>query len=155
MCVSVRLWESYRHDPELTAHAVLVRGQLLAVHPVTGREGDIGRARRGRHGWRSGRGSGRPAGTRDGVPRKELVPCVAVLLGARPAVTAAEVSDRFGIHPNSAQRVLSGLGARAVAKLLGEPDTTSARVAFRRHVGRDDPSLSQRRAVDARAGPGL
>ncbi|OQR62167.1 hypothetical protein B6E66_20760 [Streptomyces maremycinicus] len=77
-----------------------------------------GRARWWRRGRRRGpaRAGGEwPSGrARDGVRRGELTPRIAALLAAQPDVTAAAASERLGVHPGSAQRVLR---ARAVAAL--------------------------------------
>ncbi|MGQ4362595.1 hypothetical protein [Streptomyces sp. SAS_272] len=74
-----------------------------------------------------GRGSGRPDGARDVVPRGELTPRIAALLAARPYVTAAGASERLGIHPGTAQRVLRSVRMQAVAAaLLAEAPATSA-----------------------------
>ncbi len=54
------------------------------------------------------------------------MPRAAELLAAEPAVTAAEVSRRLGVHRNSAYRALSGLRAAAVAALLEQEPAASA-----------------------------
>ncbi|MFE7935263.1 hypothetical protein ACFU6S_42380 [Streptomyces sp. NPDC057456] len=146
--VSVKSWESCKSDAALAADVVLVRGQLLAADPVAGVEHW---PRAVVQGWQAvrpgkGQGSGRPDGARDGVPRGELQPRIAALLAARADVTAADVSERLGIHPSSAQRVLKALRAQAVAAFLEErPAASSDDVAARLGYG----IVTARAALDA------
>ncbi|MET8772043.1 hypothetical protein [Streptomyces sp. NPDC004658] len=125
--VTARSWETYRRDPALAAHVVQVRGQQLAGEAagvehwpravvVAWLEDRPGR----------GQGGGRPPGARDGLPRQEIVPRTAALLAAEPAVTAAEVSRRLGVHPDSAHRALRELRVAAVAALLEQEPAASA-----------------------------
>ncbi|WP_208886710.1 hypothetical protein [Streptomyces sp. PBH53] len=125
--VTARTWESYRHDAALAQHVVRVRGQQ-PPEEFAGVEHWPREVVLAWLGDRPGRGhgGGRPPGARDALPRAEIVPRTAALLAERPTITAAEVSQRLGIHQHRAHQALAALRADAVAALLEQEPAASA-----------------------------
>ncbi|MFF2902737.1 hypothetical protein [Streptomyces sp. NPDC057966] len=120
--VSAKSWETYRKA--LDEHVVTVQDvEHLPRHIIQQWKAD----RPGR-----GAGGGRNVGTRDAIPRQELDATVAELLKAKPDITAREVVEQLGIHPDTAYRVLSKLRAAQVQALLHDtPDLTAEQVVER------------------------
>ncbi|MEU8746556.1 hypothetical protein AB0C39_23215 [Streptomyces parvulus] len=77
----------------------------------------------------SGGGGGRPTGAGDQVPRDELPARVAQLLDADPALTAADVTDRLGVHRNTAQAALTALRAQRMADVMEQHALTAPQAA--------------------------
>jgi hypothetical protein len=112
--LSTRSWESYKADPGLAEHLVLVkdvehwpRRQILTWD--ASRPG-------------SGHGGGRPRGTGDLMPREELAPRIATLLNSQPDISAERAADELGVHEDTAQRALTSLRAQRVRELLDQDD---------------------------------
>lgn len=84
---------------------------------------------------RPGRGAaairgGRPERTGDQVPRDQVPARVAELLDADPATSAATVTDRLGVHRDTAQDALTRLRAERIADCIeADPSLTPAEAA--------------------------
>ncbi|MFD9730005.1 hypothetical protein [Streptomyces sp. NPDC059072] len=124
--VKPRSVDSYKTDPSLAEHVVVVGGvehwPRSAVLAYAARRGTMSAPR------------GRPKGSGDMVPRDLLPGRIAELLDTDPVVTAAHAVDVLGISVPAAQRHLQqeratrivalmraepGLGAEAAAERLG------------------------------------
>ncbi|MFE6462261.1 DUF6292 family protein [Streptomyces cinereoruber] len=110
-------WNGYKKDPALTAGVVLV---------PAGPKGTEHWPRRLVLAYKNGRpgkaaGGGRPAGSGDMIPRDEILPRIAELLEADPAVTVETVADTLGIAKfPTAQSGLVTLRGRRIADLVEE-----------------------------------
>ncbi|MFI1458779.1 hypothetical protein [Streptomyces roseus] len=126
--VKPRSVDSYKNDPGLADHVVVVGGvehwPRAAVLAYAAGRGAMSAP------------SGRPKGSGDMVPRDLLPGRIAELLDANPAVTAAHAVDVLGISVPAAQRHLQqeraarivalmrtdpGLGVEGAAERLGYP----------------------------------
>ncbi|MEV7472044.1 DUF6292 family protein [Streptomyces kronopolitis] len=147
--VTARTWNSYRYDPRLAEHVVLVperaaddklpqvehwpRGVIRAFkasRPVK---------------WK-GPAGGRSKGSGDIVPRDQIVPRVAAMLDDDPAVTAAAVVDELGVIMDTALKYLAQLRGRRIADLIEadpslSPDAAAARLGY--------PAITRRSALAA------
>ncbi|WP_031157647.1 DUF6292 family protein [Streptomyces erythrochromogenes] len=108
-------WNTYKKDPGLAAGVVLVpEGPKGTEHwprrlVLAYKDGRPGR----------GAGGGRREGSGDMIPRDEILPRIAELLDADPAVTVATVSDTLGITKfPTAQSGLATLRGRRIADLV-------------------------------------
>ncbi|MEU2395097.1 hypothetical protein [Streptomyces sp. NPDC007369] len=122
--VSPRTWDSYKTDPQIAPHVVLVCGvehwPRSAVEAF--RDG-----RPGRHA-----ATGRPKGRPNAVPRGELHGRVGALIDADPAITISGVCAALGVAPATAQRALSRLRSERVALLREvQPSLTAYEAAAR------------------------
>ncbi|MCB5170126.1 hypothetical protein LG634_35660 [Streptomyces bambusae] len=126
--VKPRSVDSYKNDPGLADHVVVVGGvehwPRWAVRAYGAARGKMSAP------------TGRPKGSGDMVPRDLLPGRIAELLDADPAVTAAYVVDVLGVAVGTAQRGLQqeragrivalmraepGLGVEGAAERLGYP----------------------------------
>ncbi|MFF5446327.1 hypothetical protein [Streptomyces sp. NPDC012888] len=118
--VSPVTWNSYKNAPDLVAGVVLV---------PEGRKGTEHWPRRLVLAYKDGRpgrgaGGGRRAGSGDTIPRDRILPRIAELLDADPAITVDAVADTLGITKfPTAQSGLATLRGRRIADLVeAEPD---------------------------------
>ncbi|MFF8035990.1 DUF6292 family protein [Streptomyces sp. NPDC016626] len=120
--VPLHAWDRHKKHPALSEHMALVGGvEHWPRHVVR----DYTPAPRPRP---SG-GGGRPAGTGDQVPRDLLPARVAQLLDDDPTVTAAGVTDRLGVHRNTAQAALTALRAERMADVMEQRGVSAAQAA--------------------------
>ncbi|WP_229924232.1 DUF6292 family protein [Streptomyces capillispiralis] len=116
-------WDRRKKDPAVHEHMVLVGGvehwprHIVRDHTPTPRR-STGTG-----------GGGRPTGVGDQVPRDQLPARVAQLLDDDPTVTAAGVTDRFGVHRNTAQAALTALRAERMADVMEQRGVTAAQAA--------------------------
>ncbi|WP_327286067.1 DUF6292 family protein (plasmid) [Streptomyces sp. NBC_00597] len=113
-------WNGYKNDPDLAAGVVLVpEGPKGTEHWPRRLVLAYKNSRPGR-----GAGGGRREGSGDMIPRDEILPRIAELLDADPAVTVETVSDTLGITKfPTAQSGLATLRGRRIADLVEEqPD---------------------------------
>ncbi|MFI0141915.1 hypothetical protein [Streptomyces luteogriseus] len=116
------VWDRRKKTPSVNEHLVLVGGvEHWPRHVVR----DYTPAPRPRP---SG-GGGRPAGAGDQVPRDLLPARVAQLLDDDPALTAAGVTERLGVHRNTAQAALTQCRAERMADLMEQRGATAAQAA--------------------------
>ncbi|MFG2667669.1 hypothetical protein ACGFY6_25920 [Streptomyces sp. NPDC048387] len=108
-------WNTYKKDPALTAGVVLVpEGPKGTEHWPRRLVNAYKDKRPGR-----GAGGGRREGSGDMIPRDEILPRIAELLDADPAVTVETVSDTLGITKfPTAQSGLATLRGRRIADLV-------------------------------------
>ncbi|WP_371640981.1 DUF6292 family protein [Streptomyces virginiae] len=108
-------WNTYKRDPELVAGVVLVpKGPKGTEHWPRRLVLAYKNSRPGR-----GAGGGRREGSGDMIPRDEILPRIAELLDADPAVTVETVSDTLGITKfPTAQSGLATLRGRRIADLI-------------------------------------
>ncbi|MGW1171970.1 DUF6292 family protein [Streptomyces sp. NPDC002550] len=138
--VGVATWNSYKNDPRVAEHLVLVAG--VEHWP----RGVVRAYRDGRPGRGSARAGGRPAGSGDRVPREQLQRSIAGLLDAEPAVTAGAVVEEFGVAMTTAMAALAGVRGRRIADLLEEePQLSPVQAAERLGY----PPITRRRALAA------
>ncbi|WP_053640282.1 MULTISPECIES: DUF6292 family protein [unclassified Streptomyces] len=110
-------WNTYKRDPNLAAGVVLV---------PAGPKGTEHWPRRLVLGYKNSRpgkaaGGGRPAGSGDMIPRDEILPRIAELLDADPAVTVESVAYTLGVAKfPTAQSGLVTLRGRRIADLVEE-----------------------------------
>ncbi|GAB1340870.1 hypothetical protein ACE1SV_74600 [Streptomyces sp. E-15] len=117
----VSAWDRRKKDPAVREHLVVVGGvEHWPRHVVR----DYTPAPR-----RPSGGGGRPAGAGDQVPRDQLPALVAKLLDADPALTAADVADRLGVHRNTATAVLVQCRAERMADVMEQHGATAAEAA--------------------------
>ncbi|MGW7674304.1 DUF6292 family protein [Streptomyces sp. NPDC054775] len=136
--VGVATWNSYKNDPRVAEHLVIVAGvEHWPRHAVRA-------YRDGRPGRGSARTGGRPKGSGDRVPREQLQQSIARLLDAEPAVTAAAVVEEFGVAMTTAAAALAALRGRRIADLLEEQPQLSPLQAAE-HLGY--PPITHRRAL--------
>ncbi|GAB1325663.1 DUF6292 family protein [Streptomyces sennicomposti] len=117
------VWDRRRKDPAVREHLVLVGGVEHWPRRVVRGYTPAPRRRTG-----SG-GGGRPAGSGDQVPRDQLPGHVAQLLKKDPVLTAADVADRLGVHPNTAQAALVQCRAERIADVIEQRGLTAADAA--------------------------
>lgn len=116
-------WDRRKKDPAVSEHLVLVGGvehwprHVVRDHTPTPRRRP------------TASGGGRPAGVGDQVPRDLLPARVAQLLDDDPALTAAGVTDRLGVHRNTAQAALTTLRAERMADVMEQRGVTAAEAA--------------------------
>ncbi|MFE6714012.1 hypothetical protein [Streptomyces sp. NPDC057695] len=108
-------WNGYKKDPDLAAAVVLVpAGPKGTEHWPRRVIKAYKNSRPGR-----GAGGGRREGSGDMIPRDEILPRIAELLDADPAVTVETVSDTLGITKfPTAQSGLATLRGRRIADLV-------------------------------------
>ncbi|MFI1501011.1 DUF6292 family protein [Streptomyces platensis] len=147
--VTPRTWNSYRYDPRIAEHTVLVPerapgddGPQVEHWP----RGFIRAFKAGRPDKGQSPQSGRPEGSGDMVPRDQIVPRITELLDADPAVTAAAVVDELSVAISTAMRCLAQLRGRRIADLVeADPalslDAAAARLGY--------PAITRRRAIAA------
>ncbi|MFI0219891.1 DUF6292 family protein [Streptomyces lydicus] len=119
--VTPRTWNSYRYDPRLAQHTVLVpkrkadddRSQVEHWP-----RGVIRAFKSERPGKGQGPNTGRPKGSKDMIPRDQLAGRITELLDADPAVTAAAVVDELGIAMTTAMAGLSHRRGQRMADLV-------------------------------------
>ncbi|MEU1710099.1 hypothetical protein ABZ478_32825 [Streptomyces sp. NPDC005706] len=118
--MTAQRWDRRKLDPAVSEHVLLVGGvehwprRVVRDHTPTPR----------RHA-----GGGRPAGVGDQVPRDQLPALVAQLLDDDPALTAAGVTDRLGVHPDTAQDALTQCRAERMAEVMEQRGGTAAEAA--------------------------
>ncbi|MBT2459987.1 hypothetical protein [Streptomyces sp. ISL-86] len=122
--VKPRSVDSYKTDPRLARHVVVVGGvehwPRAAVRAYDAARGAMSAP------------SGRPKGSGDMVPRDLLPGCIAELLDANPAVTAAHAVDVLGVSTSTAQKHLQQeRAARIAAQMHAEPGLGAAEAADR------------------------
>lgn len=127
MNVAPKSWDTYKSDPRLSPHLVVVGG--VEHWP----RGVVQAFRDSRPGKQAA--TGRPKGKPDAVPRGEVHGRVAALLEADPAVTIAAVCAELGVAPATAQRALSQLRRERIDLLMGaQPlltvDQAAARLGY-------------------------
>ncbi|OKJ48144.1 hypothetical protein AMK27_38805 [Streptomyces sp. CB02009] len=108
-------WNTYKKDPALVAGMVLVpAGPKGTEHWPRRLVTAYKDSRPGR-----GAGGGRREGSGDMIPRDQILPRIAELLDADPAVTVETVSDTLGITKfPTAQNGLATLRGRRIADLV-------------------------------------
>ncbi|MFJ4777951.1 DUF6292 family protein [Streptomyces sp. NPDC088762] len=108
-------WNGYKSDPDLAAGMVRVpEGPKGTEHWPRRLVLAYKNSRPGR-----GAGGGRRQGSGDMIPRDEILPRIAELLDANPAVTVEAVSDTLGITKfPTAQSGLAALRGRRMADLV-------------------------------------
>ncbi|MFC9484605.1 hypothetical protein ACFTZM_00810 [Streptomyces hydrogenans] len=118
--VTPKTWDTYKTDPHLAPHLTKVKGvEHCPRGPVQT--------------FRESRSlAGRPKGSRDRIPRDEILPRVGELLDAEPALTSAAVQQHLGVSAATAARALTRLRAERLADLLlTDPALTPADAAGR------------------------
>ncbi|MFJ6252634.1 MULTISPECIES: hypothetical protein [unclassified Streptomyces] len=110
-------WNTYKKDQILAAGMVLVpQGPKGTEHWPRRLVLAYKNSRPGR-----GAGGGRPAGSGDMVPRDEILPRIAELLDADPAITVDAVAETLGITRfPTAQNGLATVRGRRIADLVEE-----------------------------------
>ncbi|MFF5894127.1 DUF6292 family protein [Streptomyces globisporus] len=123
--VSPRSWDVYKNDPALIEARIEAGGvdhwPRRAVKAFqAARPGRDAAATRG----------GRPTRTGDQVPRDQVPALVAELLDADPTISAATVTERLGVHRDTAQQALTRLRADRIADHIeAHPTLTPAEAA--------------------------
>ncbi|MFJ4276142.1 hypothetical protein ACIP29_37000 [Streptomyces coelicoflavus] len=117
------VWDRRKKDPAVSEHLVRVGGVEHWPRHVVRDYTPSPRART------SSGGGGRPTGAGDQVPRDQLPAHVAQLLDADPALTAAAVTDRLGVHRNTAQAALTTLRAQRMADVMEQRALTAPQAA--------------------------
>lgn len=147
--VTPRTWNSYRYDPRISEHTVLVPKRALGDDGPQVEHwprGVIRAFKADRPGKGQSPRAGRPEGSGDMVPRDQIVPRITELLDADPAVTAAAVVDELGVAMTTATRCLAQLRGRRITELLeADPalslDSAATRLGY--------PVITRRRAIAA------
>ncbi|MFF7558264.1 hypothetical protein ACFZA9_35830 [Streptomyces olivaceus] len=143
------VWDRRKKEPAVSEHLVRAGGVDHWPRHVVRDYTPAPRART------SGGGGGRPTGAGDQVPRDQLSARVAQLLDADPALTAADVTDRLGVHRNTAQAALTALRAQRMADVMEQRALTALQAAAalgypagqtRRASGRAEAVLRGRQA---------
>ncbi|MGO4459888.1 hypothetical protein AB4039_21710 [Streptomyces sp. M-16] len=112
--ISPVTWNTYKRDKSLTDGVVLVPDEDGTEHWPRRLVLAYKDSRPGR-----GAGGGRRQGSGDMIPRDEILPRIAELLDADPAVTVETVSDTLGITKfPTAQSGLATLRGRRIADLV-------------------------------------
>lgn len=138
--VGVSAWNTYKRDPAVAEHLVVVGGVEHWPRGVVRRFRDSRPGRGVRH------GSGRPRGSGDMVPRDQILPRTVELLDADPALTAAAVVEQLGVAMTTAMKSLAVLRGRRIADLLeGDPRLDPQQAAERLGY----PVIARRRALAA------
>ncbi|MGW2865594.1 DUF6292 family protein [Streptomyces sp. NPDC001205] len=120
--VSARSWEVYRND-ELLASALVDVAGVPHWPRAAVQAWDAGRPGRGH-------GGGRKVGSRQSLPREEIVPRIQALLNTTPGVTRDQAAEQLGVHHDTAQRALTSVRTARVRELLGsKPELTAEDVA--------------------------
>ncbi|AJF70466.1 DUF6292 family protein [Streptomyces vietnamensis] len=113
--ISPVTWNGYKNDPDL------VDGMVLVPAGPKGTEHWPRRLVLAYKNKRPGRaaGGGRPAGSGDMIPRDQILPRIAELLDADPAITLETVAETLGIAKfPTAQSGLATLRGRRIADLV-------------------------------------
>lgn len=143
------VWDRRKKDPAISEHLVRVGGVEHWPRHVVRDYTPTPRVRT------SSGGGGRPTGAGDQVPRDQLPARVAQLLDADPALTAAAVTDRLGVHRNTAQAALTAIRSERMADVMDQRALTAAQAAAalgypagqtRRASGRAEAVLRGRQA---------
>ncbi|MFB8206340.1 hypothetical protein [Streptomyces sp. NPDC056010] len=126
--VTTPTWHKYKYDPRLAEHVVLVPAEGGTEHWPRRVLRAFKASRPGR-----GAGGGRGTGSGDAIPRDLILPRIAELLDANPAVTLAEVSDTLGIamFPTAQEGLLRIRGQRIADLIEAEPDLEADQAAER------------------------
>ncbi|MGW6581163.1 DUF6292 family protein [Streptomyces globisporus] len=150
--VAPNSWDIYKRDPVLTKARVEAGGvdhwPRRAVKAFqAARPGRDAAATRG----------GRPTRTGDQIPRDQVPALTAELLDADPTISAATVTERLGVHRDTAQQALTRLRADRIADHIeAHPTLTPAEAAaqlgypagqVRRATARAETVLRARRAA--------
>ncbi|MFD3641557.1 DUF6292 family protein [Streptomyces griseus] len=123
--VAPRSWDTYKHDPALTEARVEAGG---VEHWPRGAVKAFQDSRPGRDA--SATRGGRPTRTGDQVPRDQVPALTAELLDADPTISAATVTERLGVHRDTAQQALTRLRADRIADHIeAHPTLTPAEAA--------------------------
>ncbi|MFI6007067.1 DUF6292 family protein [Streptomyces sp. NPDC051366] len=138
--VGVSAWNTYKHDPAVAEHLVVVAGVEHWPRAAVHRFRDSRPGRGVRH------GSGRPQGSGDMVPRDQILPRTEELLNADPALTAAAVVEHLGVAMTTAMKSLAVLRGRRIADLLERDPHLDLQEAAER-LGY--PGITRRRALAA------
>ncbi|MFE2475355.1 MULTISPECIES: DUF6292 family protein [Streptomyces] len=138
--VGVSAWSTYKRDPAVTDHLVVVAG--VEHWP----RGAVRRFRDSRPGRGVRHGSGRPRGSGDMVPRDQILLRTEELLDADPALTAAAVVEQLGVAMTTAMKSLAVLRGRRIADLLERDPHLDLQLAAER-LGY--PQIARRRAMAA------
>ncbi|MFC8876119.1 hypothetical protein [Streptomyces ardesiacus] len=117
------VWDRRKKDPVVSEHLVRVGGVEHWPRHIVRDYTPTPRARTSRG------GGGRPTGAGDQVPRDQLPVRVAQLLDQDPALTAADVTDRLGVHRNTAQAALTAVRAERMADVMDQHALTAAQAA--------------------------
>ncbi|MGW3334105.1 DUF6292 family protein [Streptomyces rubiginosohelvolus] len=123
--VSPRSWDVYKNDPALIEARVEAGGvehwpRRVVKAFQAARPGRDAAATRG----------GRPTRTGDQVPRDQVPALTAELLDADPTISAATVTERLGVHRDTAQQALTRLRADRIADHIeAHPTLTPAEAA--------------------------
>ncbi|MFB6808895.1 DUF6292 family protein [Streptomyces sp. NPDC056387] len=138
--VGVSAWNTYKRDPAVAEHLVVVAG--VEHWP----RGAVRRFRDSRPGRGVRHGSGRPRGSGDMVPRDQVLLRTQGLLDADPTLTAAAVVEELGVAMTTAMKSLATLRGRRIADLLEhephlDPQLAAERLGY--------PQIARRRALAA------
>lgn len=138
--VTTATWNSYKYDPRLAEHVVLVPAKSGTEHWPRRVLREFKASRPGQ-----GAGGGRRKGSGDMVPRDQILLRIGELLDTNPAIGLAEVSDTLGIaQAPTAQNGLAKVRGRRIADLVqAEPGLTAAQAAERLGY----PKATHKRAV--------
>ncbi|MEU6102801.1 hypothetical protein [Streptomyces flaveolus] len=134
--VAPHVWDRRKTDPAVSEHLVLVGGVEHWPRHVVRDHTPTPRRRTGSS------GGGRPTGAGDQIPRDQLPALVAQLLDADPALTAATVTDRLGVHRDTGQAALTQCRAERMADVMEQHGLTAAQAA----AALGYPSAQTRRA---------
>ncbi|MGW2404002.1 hypothetical protein ACWCXK_05655 [Streptomyces sp. NPDC001739] len=108
--VTPRTWNSYRYDPRISEHTVLVPPREAdddRPQVEHWARGTIHAFKSSRPGKGQGPTTGRPKGSGDMVPRDQIAAHIAELLDADPAITSAAVVDQLGVAMTTAMAGLA------------------------------------------------
>ncbi|MET9499547.1 hypothetical protein [Streptomyces sp. NPDC006552] len=124
--VTPKTWDSYKRDPRLAPHLVVVGGvEHCPRHAL--------RAYRESGAAAAGQGPvHRPRGSGDMVPRDQLPGRVGELLDADPALTLARLTEELGIANSTATRILPRLRGERIAALCAAEEGLSLEEAAQR-----------------------
>ncbi|WP_333732813.1 DUF6292 family protein [Streptomyces sp. IBSBF 3010] len=140
--VTTPTWNTYKYDPRLAEHVVLVPAEGGTEHWPRRVLRAFKASRPGR-----GAGGGRRTGSGDAIPRDLILPRIAELLDENPAITLAQVSDALGIakFPTAQEGLLRIRGQRIADLIEVEPDLEADQAAERLGY----PKITRRGAVAA------
>ncbi|MFF2779498.1 hypothetical protein ACFVU3_31950 [Streptomyces sp. NPDC058052] len=108
--VTPKTWDAYKTDPHLAPHLAKIKGVEHCPRGIV-------------QTFRQSRAlAGRPKGSRDRIPRDEILSRVGALLDTDPALTSAAVQQHFGISAATASRALAKIRSERLAdRLLTDP----------------------------------